>query len=313
MGKNKTGRYIQRSRYTLYAVDRKKNERTPIKLKENNKLKEKVDLTVIDRFTMEHANSPEELTQYLNQQGYHLPKKTIYVISYKTNGQNRDLEVIYDDVILNYFTELCDGVRKEYYMYVADHPELSKEEALKLRLGLYQSLKEDSGWKAFFQKFLQNLNNGTYWSKLKDSPYIDRYMKDTIHDYIYNQYGGKQEELDTYQIALQKLEEAFVRYKPIRGIHLFNKKYIRDMERYRTSDIEVVETKELETEYLYRMGLLNQEDVVVFKSIEPEEIETEYAHPLDGDHQNYPVYNFDDKKESFEKTLKPKVSKPRKR
>lgn len=204
-------------RYSLVVEDNKTHKKTCILVKEFESQagkfvkKEKVRLSTIDRGTTKF-NSEEELLLYFKNAGYIDSTDAYIYIEYKSGGLKK-LEIAYSDTPeLAYFSSKAST-------YVSE---------------------SDSRFKDFFEKFMNNMRNGTFYRFMFDNKYIiDDYIKTKIDICIYDS-ALLNLTAEDINFVKEKISKSLSRYKALRGAVIGTREYHKS----RVSKEEIKEVPE---------------------------------------------------------------------
>lgn len=164
------------ARYSLNVYDNLTASHNIIKLRENGKLKEKVDLTTIDNFLLDSGVSGfadrKEFHDYLNTHGFTLSDSYAIYVTYQENGNERKLDALYgEQPVLKYLATVFENLKEEYSHKVhnAENKEL-----------VYSKLEKDEVWNAFYEVFIKAIKNGKFNRYFKSSGFCVPYLYEYI-------------------------------------------------------------------------------------------------------------------------------------
>lgn len=241
-------------RYSLWLINKKSHSEDkiipfPCYDKNNTlKLQEKVDLMVIDHFTTTYkdkANLIYEIknTDKINTDDYEL------VISYQSSKKTKHLDVAYfDDTIIKNFSHLYSG---EKFLPSND------KDLIAIKNFILNTAKDSNEFSS----------NGKIYRDIMNSSYLNDYMREKIQTYVYARSGSAQDENDR-QFAQAKLLEELSRYKNIRGITFFLKKYKSKMPSLNVPEI----SDRTNIKSKYYEGQIIDDDLTEMNSIAEEEL-----------------------------------------
>lgn len=250
-------------RYTLKIYDIKSKKDYKLKLYENGYCKEKVRLTTIDDFMLNHKtntggmqnfNNREELRQYYNQTFNQAINDNLDVyISYQANNEEKKLEVIYDNNIIKYFAHLYT------YLYQTNSTEK--------KVG--KEIRKDKIWNLFISLFEELIMSDFYYKFImygEGKIYINYRLKKFLENYYYAKFDSSYDGRETFYEAKKEIEKQLLSYKVLRGVQLsfdkFNQIY--------NSNIGI------ESEILSKY--LQQPNMTIAKSIVKEELKRQKYH-----------------------------------
>lgn len=205
-------------RYTLKIYDIKNKIIHKLKLYEQGYCKEKVRLTTIDKFILNHKtntgemenfNNQEELRQYYNQTfNQKLSEELDVYISYQANNEEKKLEVIYDNNnVIKYFTHL--------YTYLYQNNSKEKK--------VVKEVKKDEIWNLFVSLFEELIMSEFYYNFImygEGKTYINYRLKKFLENYYYAKYDSSYDGRETFYEAKKEIEKQLLSYKVLRGIQL---------------------------------------------------------------------------------------------
>jgi hypothetical protein len=209
------------ARYSLNVYDNITTTHKIIKLRENGKLKEKVDLTTIDNFLLDSSVNGfadrSEFHDYLNNHGFILTDSYATYITYQENGNERKLETLYgEQPVLKYLATVFEDLKDEYSQKV--HNEENKEK-------VYSKLENDEVWNAFYQVFLKAIKNGKFNRYFKESGHCVPYLYEYIDNYTRNLSMSNHEEMEAVVLAEFNVKRMLKSYKYVRDVQLAFNEY----------------------------------------------------------------------------------------
>ena len=239
-------------RYTLRVYDNKTRKEQIVKILENGKYKNKLDITTIDIFLLENARyglandemlKDEEIGKnnvinYLNSSidndnpciKSKLSNDSIIYITYEASGR-KYLEPIYkSDNLLNIAREF-DVLRKRFLQYKKQYPKACKESLEKKYDEIFNSIKKEpffNSWLRMFYNDLKTRNVSHYVSS--DKKYLNSYLKKAIMNLIFAlPYENADIETNEANLRVREckkdIEKYLIHYKQMRGIIILRDKY----------------------------------------------------------------------------------------
>ena len=239
-------------RYTLRVYDNKTRKEQIVKVLENGKYKNKLDITTIDIFLLENARyglandemlKDEEIGKnnvinYLNSSidndnpciKSKLSNDSIIYITYEASGR-KYLEPIYkSDNLLNIAREF-DVLRKRFLQYKKQYPKASKDSLEKKYDEIFNSIKKEpffNSWLRMFYNDLKTRNVSHYVSS--DKKYLNSYLKKAIMNLIFalpyeNADIETNEANKRIRECKEDIEKYLIHYKQMRGIIILRDKY----------------------------------------------------------------------------------------
>ncbi len=239
-------------RYTLRVYDNKTRKEQIVKILENGKYKNKLDITTIDIFLLENARyglandemlKDEEIGKnnvinYLNSSidndnpciKSKLSNDSIIYITYEASGR-KYLEPIYkSDNLLNIAREF-DVLRKRFLQYKKQYPKASKDSLEKKYDEIFNSIKKEpffNSWLRMFYNDLKTRNVSHYVSS--DKKYLNSYLKKAIMNLIFalpyeNADIETNEANKRIRECKEDIEKYLIHYKQMRGIIILRDKY----------------------------------------------------------------------------------------
>ena len=260
-------------RYTLRAYDNKTKKEQIVKVLENGKYKNKLDITTIDIFVLENARyglandemlKDEEIGKsnvinYLNSTllssnpsiQSKLSSDTLLYITYEAGGR-KYLEPIYkSDSLLNIAREF-DVLRKRFLQYKKEYPKASKDSLNKKYNEIFTSIKA----KPFFTNWLRLFYNdlkirNVSHDILSDKKYLNSYLKNAVMNLIYAlpYENGDDETIEANKRVFEckeDVEKYLMHYKQIRGVIVLRDNYwnrLALVEQHRDTKVPYVEER----------------------------------------------------------------------
>lgn len=202
------------ARYSLNVYDNLTASHNIVKLRENGKLKEKVDLTTIDNFLLDSGVNGfadrKEFHDYLNTHGFTLSDSYAIYVTYQENGNERKLDALYgEQPVLKYLATVFENLKEEYSHKVhnAENKEL-----------VYSKLEKDEVWNAFYEVFIKAIKNGKFNRYFKSSGFCVPYLYEYIDNYVRNLAMSNHEEMQAISSAEFDIKRMLKSYKYVRDI-----------------------------------------------------------------------------------------------
>ena len=239
-------------RYTLRVYDNKTRKEQIVKILENGKYKNKLDITTIDIFLLENARyglandemlKDEEIGKnnvinYLNSSidndnpciKSKLSNDSIIYITYEASGR-KYLEPIYkSDNLLNIAREF-DVLRKRFLQYKKQYPKASKESLEKKYGEIFNSIKKEPFFNSWLRMFYNDLKIRSVSHDISsDKKYLNSYLKKAIMNLIFalpyeNADIETNEANKRIRECKEDIEKYLIHYKQMRGIIILRDKY----------------------------------------------------------------------------------------
>ncbi len=239
-------------RYTLRVYDNKTKKEQIVKILENGKYKNKLDITTIDIFLLENAryglandemlkdeeSGKNNVINYLNDNiisnnpniKNKLSNDSIIYITYEASGR-KYLEPIYkSDNLLNIAREF-DVLRKRFLQYKKQYPKASKESLEKKYGEIFNSIKKEPFFNSWLRMFYNDLKIRSVSHDISsDKKYLNSYLKKAIMNLIFalpyeNADIETNEANKRIRECKEDIEKYLIHYKQMRGIIILRDKY----------------------------------------------------------------------------------------
>ena len=239
-------------RYTLRAYDNKSKKEQIVKILENGKYKNKLDIATIDIFLLENAryglkndemlkseeDGKKNVIDYLNDTIFSdnpsiqqkLSQDTFLYITYEMNGR-KYLEPIYkSDNLLNIAKEF-DQLRKKFLQYQNNHPNISRSELKKTYAEIFQNITDKPFFSNWLKMFYGDLKNRSVSHDISsDRQYLNLHLKQAIMSLIYA-LPYENADMETYEAnkniyeCKKEVEKCLTSYKQVRGLIILKDQY----------------------------------------------------------------------------------------
>lgn len=181
------------------------------------------DLAVLDSYLLEHFKNELELRTLLQSFGYSLTDATMLQFAYQHNGNTKLLELVFQSQQLHDLALLCQSYKQRYNEYIT-HNYLSPKELRKL---IVKDMSQEKLWKQFYESIIQQIHEKDFYIYLKQSLLIGDRIFSFIQDYLIYEGKSRIEEQEAFSVAKHHLIDTFTSYKPIRGMIVARKNYMK--------------------------------------------------------------------------------------